>query len=442
MAISVLPGTGATTDASGRPLFDEAPLKSIHIIAALACLGGAALDGYVLGIVGPALAIANSELQLTALSQGLIASSALIGVFIGGLFFGNLADRYGRKSVFSWNLVAFIVLSVMQFFVQEVWQLVTIRLALGLAIGVEYAVGSSVLAEFSRRRNRGVLLGCFTIAWQIGFTVAFIIGVFYEGDNWRLLLASSVIPAVVTYLLRLRLPETPMWLQAAGRHAEARAIVDQHFGREYGIPDLEVESSATASPRELFRADTWRQTVYSGLFWFCQVGPFFAIFTFMQPLLDMMGLSGDQRVDLTLNAIQIAGVIFGVFMLHWMTRRGFVIWTFVIVLAIFLALGLFPGAPTWVVVGLFAIYMFIGPATNNIQFVYPPEIFDTHIRATGIGFSAAISRISAAGVTYLLPWLLQNFGLSKTIVMMAGFPLLGLVVSILWAPETKGKHLS
>lgn len=124
-----------------------------------------------------------------------------------------------------------------------------------------------------------------------------------------------------------------------------------------------------------------------------------------------------------------------------MSRRGFVIWTFVIVLLTFLALGLFPQAPTWVVVALFATYMFVAPAANNIQFVYPPEIFDTHIRATGIGFSAAFSRISAAGVTYLLSWLLQKFGFSATLVMMAGFPLLGLVLSIFWAPETKGKHL-
>ncbi|MEG9623801.1 MFS transporter [Pseudomonas guariconensis] len=438
MPIASSPREASST--SGQRSLDEARLMPIHVIAALACLGGAALDGYILGIVGPALALAKNELLLTATSQGLIACSALIGVFIGGLVFGNFADRYGRRPVFSWNLAAFIVLSVCQFFVQDVWQLVVIRLLLGLAIGVEYAVGSTVLAEFSRRKNRGALLGCFTIAWQIGFTAAFIIGAFYDGDNWRMLLGSSVIPAVIIYLLRLLLPETPMWLKAQGRDAEARAIVDRHFGAEYAIPDVDV-SPKGASLGELFKRDTWKHTLFSGLFWFCQVGPFFAIFTFMVPVLETLGLQGDHRVDLSLNAIQIAGVIFGVFLVHWMSRRGFVIWTFVAVLAIFLALGLFAHAPTWIVVGLFATYMFIGPAINNIQFVYPPEIFDTHVRATGIGFSAAFSRISAAGVTYLLPSLLQAFGFSATLIMMAGFPLLGLLVTVAWAPETKGKAL-
>ncbi len=160
MHTSPMPG------AATQSLIDEAPLKPIHIVAAAAVLGGAVLDGYVLGIVGPALSIAGQELHLSALTQGLIASSALIGVFIGGLFFGNLADRYGRHPVFAWNLAAFIILSALQLFVRDVWQLVTLRLLLGLAVGVEYAVGSAILAEFSRRRNRGVLLGCFSIAWQ------------------------------------------------------------------------------------------------------------------------------------------------------------------------------------------------------------------------------------------------------------------------------------
>ncbi|MEB2567625.1 MFS transporter [Burkholderia multivorans] len=429
-----------TAENSDHVFVDEAPLMPIHVIAAVACLGGAALDGYILGIVGPALAIAKHELVLTAMSQGLIAASALIGVFIGGLIFGNLADRYGRRPVFSWNLAAFVALSLCQFFVQDTWQLVAIRLLLGLAIGVEYAVGSSVLAEFSRRKHRGALLGGFTIAWQIGFTAAFIIGAFYDGNDWRMLLGSSVIPAVITYVLRLFLPETPMWLKAKGRDAEARAVVDKHFGPQYAIPSVDIQS-ASASPRELFKRDTWRQTLYSGLFWFCQVGPFFAIFTFMVPVLEMLGLQGDHRVDMSLNAIQIAGVVFGVFMIHWMSRRGFVAWTFAAVVVIFLVLGLFPHAPTWFVVCMFAAYMFLGPAINNIQFVYPPEIFDTHVRATGIGFSAAFSRISAAGVTYLLPYLLQTFGFSTTLLMMTSFPVLGLIVTLLWAPETKGMQL-
>lgn len=419
---------------------DDAPLKPIHILAAAAVLGGAALDGYVLGIVGPALVLAQGELALSALSQGLIAASALIGVFVGGMIFGNLADRFGRKPVFAWNLLSFVALSLAQLFVQDVWQLVALRLALGLAIGVEYAVGTSVLAEFSRRKGRGVLLGSFAVGWQVGFTVAFMVGALYTGDDWRFLLATSAVPAVITFILRMGLPETPMWLKARGREAEARRVIDRHFGPQYALPVVNLET-VHPSPAELLKSPNWRQHLYSGLFWFCQVGPFFAIFTFIGPVFDSLGLRDETTVNIWLNTLQIVGAVFGLLMLFWLSRRSFVIWTFAIMFAALLAIGLFPQAPLWVMVALFGSYMFIAPAANNIQYVYPAEIFDTRLRSTGVGFSAAFSRISAASAVYLLPFALQALGAPATILIMAAFPLLGLVLSILWAPETKRKVL-
>ncbi len=441
--MATLGGNMNFTTPQGAPRLvslDDAPLRPIHVLAAAAVLGGAALDGYVLGIVGPALTLAGRELNLSAVSQGLIAASALIGVFIGGLLFGSLADRYGRRPVFSWNLAAFVVLSIMQIFVQEVWQLVALRLALGLAIGVEYAVGTSVLAEFSRRKGRGVLLGSFAVGWQVGFTIAFVVGSLYTGNDWRFLLATSAVPAIITFILRMGLPETPMWLKARGRNAEARAIVERHFGPGYSIPDVELDK-ANPSPKELFVGANRRQHLYSGLFWFCQVGPFFAIFTFIGPVFDALGIRDATLVDLWLNALQIMGAVFGLLLLHWLSRRSFVIWTFAVMFAALLAIGLMPQAPLWLMVLLFGLYMFIAPAANNIQYVYPAEIFDTRLRSTGVGFSAAFSRISAASAVYLLPVSLQIFGASASLLIMAFFPLLGLVLSIFWAPETKRKAL-
>lgn len=428
------------TTSPGRHL-DDAPLKKIHIVAAAAVLGGAALDGYVLGIVGPSLALAKVELTLSAMSQGLIAASALIGVFIGGLLFGNLADRFGRRPVFSWNLISFIILSLLQLFVQEVWQLVVLRLALGLAVGVEYAVGTSVLAEFSRRKGRGVLLGSFAVAWQVGFTIAFIVGALYTGDNWRMLIASSFIPAILTFLLRIRLPETPMWLRANGHEAQARQVVDTHFGPEYALPDVVKLGKVKSSLADVFSGPNKKQHIYAGLFWFCQVGPFFAIFTFIGPVFDALGLTDQVEANMILNVLQIIGAAAGLLLLHWLSRRSFVISTFAIMALALGMIGLMPDAPIWLVVTLFGAYMFIAPAANNIQYVYPAEIFDTKMRATGVGFSAATSRISAAAAVYLLPFALETLGPSKSMLILTIFPVLGFVLSIFCAPETKKKQL-
>ncbi|GAA4119985.1 MFS transporter [Enteractinococcus coprophilus] len=434
--------TASTTSPQVSKLtpLDEASFKPIHLLATVCVLGGAFVDGYILGIIGPGLVLGQPELQLGPLAQGLIASSALIGVFIGGLIFGSLADRFGRRPVFFWNLLAFVALSLLQLVTVGVWDLVLIRLALGLAIGVEYAVGTAVLAEFSQRKGRGVILGNFAVFWMIGFVCAFLVGVVWTGDSWRLLLATSAVPAFIVFVLRTRLPETPMWLKAKGRVEESEAVVRKHYGEGYYIPEV-VLDERQPSLREIFTRDTWRSSVYSGLFWFCQVGPFFAIFTFLTPVFDSLGIEQTTGTEVVLNLIQLAGAGFGLLLLHWLSRRGFVILTFAIIALTLIALGVLPGTSQWVIF-LFGLYLFMAPAANNIQYVYPSEIFDTRVRGTGIGFSAAFSRVSAAAVTYMLPWLMAQFGGSVTMLIMAIFPIIGLVASIAWAPETKETSLT
>lgn len=254
------------------------------------------------------------------------------------------------------------------------------------------------------------------------------------------MLASSAIPAIIVFLIRMKLPETPMWLKAHGRDAEARAIVDRHFGPEYAIPEVQPET-VHPSPKELLTSPNWKQHLYSGLFWFCQVGPFFAIFTFTGSVFEALGMHDQTLVSMILNILQIAGAVFGLFLLHWLSRRSFVIWTFAAMFVALLAIGLIPNAPLWLIVLMFAGYMFVAPAANNIEYVYPAEIFDTRLRSTGVGFSAAFSRISAASAVYLLPVTLEALGASVTMIIMAMFPLLGLILSIFWAPETKRKVL-
>ncbi|WP_225734871.1 MFS transporter [Pseudoclavibacter endophyticus] len=424
----------------GRRSTDDAPINALVALVSISAFGGIIVDGYILGVIGGAIGPATAELGLSPLGQGLIASSALIGIFISGLLFGRIADRFGRKRVFFWNLVGFTVVSLLQLFVAGTWDLVALRLLLGLLIGVEYAVGTSLLAEFAPRKHRTTLLGAIALFWFVGFVGAFFVAHFWPEEHWRWLLASSAVPAVITLLIRFGVPESPRWLASQGRREEAQAIVERRYGPEYVVPPA-VTAVANSTLLQFFRENDWRRILYSGLFWFCQVGPLFAIFTFLVPVLAGLGLEGGFATDLLMNGLQLAGAVFGLWLLWLLSRRTFVISTFAAMFVLLVVLGLWTDMPPWLAVVIFGVFAFVITGSNNIQYVYPPEMFDTRFRSTGVGFAAAFSRVGAAGATYLLPLSLEAWGSAATLLIAAVFPLIGLVASVKWAPETKYRVL-
>ncbi|AOT05452.1 MFS transporter [Arthrobacter sp. U41] len=423
-----------TSQTTGTSM-DDAKWTRLHTLAAFCTLGGTALDGYILGVVGGSIGAATDEMHFSPLSQGLVGASALIGIFIGGLVFGRAADRWGRRVVFRWNLVFFVVLSVLQLFTMNTWDLTAYRVLLGVAIGVEYAVGAALLSELVPRRTRGPLLASLQASWFLGFVGANFVALAWANTNWRLVLASSAVPALIIAIARIRLPESPRWLVSQGRRAEAQAIVDKHFPAGTTLPEVEPGGGAGRF-RELFNKEHWRRSAYSGIFWACQVGPLFAIFTFITPVLDDLGLPSGFERDFIMNMLQLGGAVIFIWILAASRRRSLAIWTFGVTFAALLVLGVFPDAPLAVLAIATGVYLFVAAGSANLEFVYPSEMFPTRLRSSGVGFAASMSRVGAALATYLLPVLIASVGINLSLLILALFPLIGFLASIAWAPET------
>jgi MFS transporter, putative metabolite transport protein len=187
-------------------LIDDAKQTGFHRRLTLYSSGGPFIDAYVLSIIGVALVQAEDALSLSSVTIGLIGASALIGIFFGGLIFGYVTDKVGRQKMYTIDLLLLIVGSILCLFVQEAWQLIALRFLLGLAIGADYPIATSLLAEFVPRRGRGFLLGALTLAWAAGAVVAYLVGYAMLGlgdDAWRWMLATPAIPGLLTLLLRL-----------------------------------------------------------------------------------------------------------------------------------------------------------------------------------------------------------------------------------------------
>jgi MFS transporter, putative metabolite transport protein len=407
--------------------------------------GGMFLDGYIPGIIGPTIETISTDLDFSALWSGLIGAAALFGIFIGSPLGGWLGDKFGRKPMFMADIALFCIASALQFVVDSSWQLFAVRLLMGIAIGVEYSVGWPLMSEFATARLRGRLLGITVIAWYVGFMVAFLVGYVLTTTTdlgWRVILGTSTILAVILLLARLGLPESPRWLWNRGRRDEALDIAHRYMENPGDMTDVEHEDTRKGSFGMLFSRQYWRATVFTSVFWFCAVSPYFAIATFAESVLKSYGLSGGLAGGVGLSALAAAGVVVTVLLIDRVGRRVLTVppqWLCTVLLAI---IGLWAGAPPVVVLACFLVFSFFNAMYNTLTSVYPGEVFPTEIRGLGTGFAAAFSRVGAGLATFLLPLSMENLGSGPTILIAAGVALIGAAVSQVLAPETKGMNLS
>ncbi|MGN8251601.1 MFS transporter [Pseudomonas sp. SMV7] len=407
--------------------------------------GGMLIDGFILGAIGIVMPAITNDLELSLAWQGLIGASALIGIFLGGPLGGYLADKIGRKPMFTIDLTIFLVGSILQFFVTEAWQLFAVRLLMGVAIGADYAIGWPLLAEFAPARLRGKLLCVQEVGWYVGYLASYAIGwalTISDTANWNVILGLSTIPTVIVLLARLGTPESPRWLMSKGRTEEALALAD-----EYMSPDERADLGKKYEGKKLgfaslFSPDYAKATIFVSVFWICLVTPYFAIGTFVPTVLEHLGLEDGLTGGLAINAIAVGGTLIAVALIEKVGRRKLAIPPFAIATVALFIVALFWNVSPVVTVVCFLTFSLANAVSTTLTGVYPGEVFPTEIRGVGVGFATAASRVGAAAGTFLLPISMETYGVTTTVLIAGGVSLFGLIVTYFLAPETKGKLLS
>jgi putative MFS transporter len=407
--------------------------------------GGMFLDGYILGIVGPVTGNIASDLDLSTFWEGLIAAGPLFGILLGSPIGGWAGDKFGRKPLFMMDMGLFVIASGLQFFVDSPLLLFVVRLLMGIAIGTEYSVGWPMMSEFAPARLRGRLMGLTLVAWYAGFMVAYLVGylLVHSTDlDWRIILGSSTLLALVLFLARFGLPESPRWLWNQGRRDDARRIAHRYMESSTEMTDVEHEDIQKGTFGMLFSRRYWRATLFVSMFWFCAVAPYFAIATFADSVLQQYGLGGGLAGGVGLSAVALAGVVVTVLLIDKAGRRVLTVPPQWLCAALLAVIGLWAGAPPIIVLVLFLAFSFFNAMYTTLTGVYPGEVFPTEVRGIGTGFAAAISRVGAGLGTFLLPLSMANLGPAVSMMIAAGIALLGAALSQWLAPETKGKSLT
>ncbi len=407
--------------------------------------GGSFLDGYVLSLIGVALTQIIPHFQLTEAYSAAVGASVLVGIFVGTLLGGYVTDLVGRRRMFIIDVVAIALFSVLSIFVTTPLQLVLVRFLIGVFVGADYPIATSLIAEFTPKKYRSISMGMVSAAWYCGATVAAFVGYAFYGvvDGWKWMLGSAVVPCIVMLIGRHDIPESPLWLAQKGRAQEAREVLDKTFGTNI---TLEVEDpEGKTSFLEFFKSGYLGRVLFLGMFILCQVVPMYAIYTFGPQIMAAFGLAeGHMSIlgEAVVSFFFLVGTFPAMIYLNRWGRRPVLLGSLFLMAIGLLILGIVPSAPIMVIIIGFGLYAFFSGGPGILQWLYPNELFPTHVRATAVGIAIAFSRIGTVIATYMTPIFLVRFGIGPTMLVAAALVIIGLVLSFIFAPETKGKSLA
>lgn len=424
--------------------FEDIKFSSIHRRIMLWGSGGPFLDGYVLVIIGVALEQLTPALKLDAGWLGLLGAGTLAGLFVGTSLFGYISDKVGRRKMFLIDIIAIGVISLATMFVSTPAELLVMRVLIGVVIGADYPIATSMITEFSNTRQRAFSISFIAAMWYVGATCADLVGYWlYDVEGgWRWMLGSAAIPCILILVGRFDLPESPRWLLRKGRVKECEAMMIKLFGEPVAF---EEEPPQETRFLQLFNRRHFPFVLFVAAIWTCQVIPMFAIYTFGPQIVGLLGLGAGKSAALgnvVISLFFMLGCIPPMFWLNSAGRRPLLIGSFVMMTLALAMLGLIPEMGIGLVVTAFAVYAFFSGGPGNLQWLYPNELFPTDIRASAVGVIMSLSRIGTILSTWALPIFITKYGISHVMLMGAGISLVGLLISIAFAPETRGLTLA
>jgi MFS family permease len=352
----------------------------------------------------------------------------LLGGTLGGVAFGSLADRYGRKPTMALTILFYSMFSGLTYFATELWHVAVLRFLVALGVGGEWAVAASLVAEVFPPRARARASGIFHTTSVFGTWLAAAAGL-AVGAEWRYAYIIGILPALLVLWVRRSIHEPERWQRAGAAHKRLGS-----FSELFGV-------SRWARPAIL---GLLLAAVGLGTFW----GVTVAGQDLTQALLLRNGVTPElaaERAKFAFGIVQTAGGGLGLLcfgpLAEWLGRRGAFALMHVMALAIVPVACYLPqtyGQMLFIlpVFGFFTLGMHAGYA------VYFPELFPDHLRATGTSVCFNGGRLIAAPILWLSGMLkgLPGMDLRHAVMILSSLFAVGLVL-LLFLPETKGKPL-
>ncbi|OLN28813.1 MFS transporter [Desulfosporosinus metallidurans] len=435
---------------------EQMPVSRFHYVLLITAGLGWMFDSMDTGIVSFILPVLMKEWHLSPEQVGNIGSIGLLGMAIGAIIAGMIADRIGRKKVFAFTLLTYSIATGLCGLSWNLTSLMVFRFIVGFGLGGQLPVAVTLVSEFSPVKHRGKFLVLLESFWAFGWLLAAIISyIIIPRFGWPLAFFIGFLPALYILFLWRTIPESPRYLENKGRKAEAEAIVVK-IERESGIVvnegvnqkmhenhETSVAKADKAKFRELFSRPLLRRTVFLWLLWFGIVFSYYGIFTWLPSLLALKGFSLTKSFSyvIIMTLAQIPGYFSAAYFVDRIGRKPtlalYVLGT--AVTAYFFG----QGSTAAVILTMGSLMSFFNLGAWGIIYTYTPELYPTRTRATGSGWAAGFGRIGGILAPIVVGKMIGKYHLgTRTVFILFALVLVAVVLNVLiLGEETKGQSL-
>jgi len=377
------------------------PLGKFHWrLLFVMCLGWVfdSMDTGIISFVLPKLMVAW---KLSATQVGYIGSIGLVGMAIGAMLAGSVADKIGRKKVFAATLVIYSLGTGACGLSSSFEWLLFFRFLVGFGLGGQLPVAVTLMSEYSPTKDRGRMIVLLESAWAFGWLIASIVSyTLIPTYGWEIAFYIGAIPALYVVYLWQIVPESALFLMRKGKVDEAHAIVTKieiEMGVEPGprpsLEQIEMAANTTFSIGQLFNSVYIKRTICLWILWFGIVFSYYGIFLWLPTILVQAGhdIVKSFGFVMWMTVAQIPGYFVAAVLVDRIGRKPTMA-GFLLVCAF--TAYMFGNATTSSEIYLWGCLMsFSNLGAWGVLYTYSPELYPTEARSTGVGMAAAFGRI-------------------------------------------------
>jgi putative MFS transporter len=440
--------TVAAVNAGAR--LDRLPISSFHYRIFWLVGAGMFFDGYDLYVAGGVLA-STIQTKFSTLPQNLqFLSLTFVGMTLGSLITGFVGDKFGRRFTYQINLLIFGLASLAAAFAQDMPQLIICRFVQGLGLGAEIVVGYSTLTEFVPPASRGRWLSFMAFLTVCGFPVTAILGyLIIPTWGWRPMFVIAGIGSLIVWYLRKNLPESPRWLEAQGRTAEAEALMQSIEKEVAATATLPAPAIVAPAPQltaaSMFRAPILQRLLVGSWVLITINTLIFGFVIFLPQFFLRQGLTITNSLGYTvvLAGASLVGCAVGAVLSDSIGRR----WSIIGASCLTIVAGWFyahfsAASDPVIVLSVGAVLIIAIYIQTAILFgVYTPELFPTEIRLRANGICNTLGRGATVVSPFVVGFLMVNYALPGVIWLMIGLLVVQIIAVYFWGVEPAKRPL-